>query len=115
MKKVVDTKKLLFENMEKLNPDFKLNEEDDKWIQGAVNPEHKGYCTPMTKDTCTPKRKALAQRFKKGDLSEIATPQQQQQMVGDVKAYLDNSLNNGDYNAINRIYLLMQQIQKGTQ
>ena len=40
--------------------------EDDKWIQGAVNPEHKGYCTPMSKDTCTPKRKALAKRFKKG-------------------------------------------------
>lgn len=37
-----------------------------KWIQGAVNPEHKGYCTPMTKKTCTPARKALAKRFKKG-------------------------------------------------
>lgn len=34
------------------------------WIQGAVNPKHKGYCTPMTKKTCTPKRKALALRFK---------------------------------------------------
>lgn len=43
-----------------------INEEDDKWIQKAVNPEHKGYCTPMTKDTCTPPRKALAKRFKKG-------------------------------------------------
>jgi len=40
--------------------------EDDKWIQKAVNPEHKGYCTPMTKPTCTPARKALAKRFKKG-------------------------------------------------
>jgi hypothetical protein len=38
----------------------------DKWIQKAVNPKHKGYCTPMTKKTCTPKRKALAKRFKKG-------------------------------------------------
>jgi len=77
MKKVVDTKKLLFENMKKLNPDFKekvvLREdkkevltEDKKWIQKAVNPEHKGYCTPMTKPTCTPARKALAKRFKKG-------------------------------------------------
>jgi len=65
MKKNIDTKKLLFENMGKLNPDFKLNEED-KWIQKAVDPEHKGYCTPMTKPTCTPKRKALAKRFKKG-------------------------------------------------
>jgi hypothetical protein len=71
MKKVIDPKKQLFENMAKLNPDFKqkveiLTEGDDKWIQKAVNPEHKGYCTPMTKPTCTPKRKALAKRFKKG-------------------------------------------------
>lgn len=36
------------------------------WIQGAINPKHKGYCTPMTKATCTPARKALALRFKKG-------------------------------------------------
>jgi hypothetical protein len=36
------------------------------WIQKAVNPEHKGFCTPMTKKTCTPRRKALAKRFKKG-------------------------------------------------
>lgn len=36
------------------------------WIQGAVNPKHKGYCTPMTKKTCTPHRKALAKRFKAG-------------------------------------------------
>lgn len=38
---------------------------DGKWIQKAVNPAHKGYCTPMTKSTCTPKRKALARTFKK--------------------------------------------------
>ena len=37
---------------------------DKNWIQGAVNPKHKGFCTPMTKKTCTPKRKALAIRFK---------------------------------------------------
>lgn len=36
-----------------------------KWIQKAVNPAHKGYCTPMTKKTCTPRRKALARTFKK--------------------------------------------------
>jgi hypothetical protein len=36
------------------------------WIQDAVNPSHKGYCTPMTKSTCTPRRKALAMRFKRG-------------------------------------------------
>ena len=34
-----------------------------KWIQKAINPKHKGYCTPMTKKTCTPARKALAKRF----------------------------------------------------
>jgi len=37
---------------------------DKKWIQKAINPKHKGYCTPMTKPTCTPKRKALAKTFK---------------------------------------------------
>jgi hypothetical protein len=77
MKKVIDPKKLLFENMAKLNPDFKekiviaedkkeVLTEDKDWIQKAVNPEHKGFCTPMTKPTCTPQRKALAKRFKKG-------------------------------------------------
>lgn len=39
--------------------------EDGHWIQKAVNPKHKGYCTPMTKSTCTPRRKALAKTFKK--------------------------------------------------
>lgn len=38
---------------------------DKKWIQKAINPAHKGYCTPMTKPTCTPKRKALAMTLKK--------------------------------------------------
>jgi len=38
---------------------------DKKWIQKAVNPAHKGFCSPMTKKTCTPKRKALAETFKK--------------------------------------------------
>ena len=38
---------------------------DKNWIQKAVNPKHKGFCTPMTKKTCTPKRKALAMTFKK--------------------------------------------------
>lgn len=35
------------------------------WIKSAVNPAHKGFCTPMTKATCTPKRAALARTFKK--------------------------------------------------
>lgn len=38
---------------------------DGKWIQKAINPAHKGYCTPMTKSTCTPRRKALAKTLKK--------------------------------------------------
>ena len=32
----------------------------------GINPDHKGYCTPMTKATCTPHRKALAKRLKPG-------------------------------------------------
>jgi hypothetical protein len=32
----------------------------------GINPDHKGYCTPMTKSTCTPHRKALAKRLKPG-------------------------------------------------
>ena len=44
--------------------DEMMNEDDD-WIQKAVDPEHEGDCTPMTKSTCTPARKALAKRFKK--------------------------------------------------
>jgi hypothetical protein len=38
---------------------------DKKWIQKAINPKHKGFCTPQTKKTCTPKRKALAQTLRK--------------------------------------------------
>lgn len=40
--------------------------EEKKWIQKAIDPEHEGYCTPMSKPTCTPRRKALARRFKRG-------------------------------------------------
>ena len=32
----------------------------------GINPDHKGYCTPMTKSTCTPRSKALAKRLKPG-------------------------------------------------
>jgi hypothetical protein len=43
-----------------------MKEKKDKdWIQKAVDPDHEGYCTPMTKSTCTPRRKALAKTFKK--------------------------------------------------
>jgi hypothetical protein len=37
---------------------------DKNWIQKAINPKHKGFCTPMSKPTCTPKRKALAKTLK---------------------------------------------------
>jgi len=42
-----------------------MAKKDKKWIQKAINLEHKGYCTPMTKATCTPKRKALAKTLKR--------------------------------------------------
>lgn len=35
------------------------------WIQEAVNPKHVGFCSPITKATCTPKRKAFAMTMKK--------------------------------------------------
>jgi len=35
-------------------------------LKKAINPKHKGYCTPMSKSTCTPRRKALAKRLKPG-------------------------------------------------
>jgi hypothetical protein len=50
-----------------------LVENKKDWIQKAVSPDHKGYCTPMSKKTCTPRRKALAMRFKKGDIHKANT------------------------------------------
>jgi len=44
---------------------LKEGTKDNNWIQKAVDPKHKGFCTPMTKKTCTPRRKALAKTFKK--------------------------------------------------
>lgn len=38
---------------------------ENNWIKDAINPAHKGFCTPTSKPTCTPKRKALAKTFKK--------------------------------------------------
>jgi len=35
------------------------------WLKHAVNPAHKGYCTPMTKSTCTGHRRAFALMMKK--------------------------------------------------
>ena len=36
-----------------------------KWLQSAINPKHKNFCTPMTKPTCTGRRRALALTLKK--------------------------------------------------
>ena len=49
----------------KARKEFKKGGTDKNWIQKAVDPKHKGFCTPMTKKTCTPRRKALARTFKK--------------------------------------------------
>lgn len=35
------------------------------WLKGAVNPKHKGFCTPMSKSTCTGHRRAFAETMKK--------------------------------------------------
>jgi len=46
----------------------------------GINPKHKGYCTPMSKSTCTPRRKALAKRLKPGgDLYKGKTMKKKQQ------------------------------------
>ncbi len=38
----------------------------NNWIQKATsNKAHAGYCTPTSKATCTPKRKALAMTLRK--------------------------------------------------
>ena len=44
---------------------YKKGGKTKNWIQKATNPSHEGYCTPMSKPTCTPRRKALARTFKK--------------------------------------------------
>ena len=101
-----DNKQKLFILMAKLNPNFKkrevLNEDEDKWIQKAVNPEHKGYCTPMTKPTCTPARKALAKRFKKGIDEEYnePTPEQLKDMAEKVKLAIDELVRTDDEDGI---------------
>jgi hypothetical protein len=53
---------------------------EEKFLKKAINPAHKGYCTPMSKPTCTPHRKAFARRAKAGEFSgdesieEVAPP-----------------------------------------
>ena len=49
----------------KLKAGGKVKAKGGKWIQKAINPKHKGYCTPETKATCTPRRKALAHTLRK--------------------------------------------------
>lgn len=44
------------------NPDYLKK---GGWLKGAVNPAHKGYCTPMSKSTCTGHRRAFALTMKK--------------------------------------------------
>jgi hypothetical protein len=44
--------------------------EKKKFLKKAVNPAHKGYCTPMSKPTCTPHRKAFARMAKAGKFSK---------------------------------------------
>lgn len=44
------------------NPDYLKK---GGWLKGAVNPDHKGYCTPMSKSTCTGHRRAFAETMKK--------------------------------------------------
>ena len=49
----------------KLKSGGAVKAKEGKWIQKAINPKHKGYCTPETKATCTPKRKTLAHTLRK--------------------------------------------------
>ena len=63
----LDVAALLGEMMEgevPLKEKKKKKSDDDDWIGDAVNPKHKGYCTPMTKKTCTAPRRRLAKIFK---------------------------------------------------
>ena len=121
MKRIKDSKALLFENMAKLNSDFKPKEvltEDKNWIQKAVDPEHKGYCTPMSKPTCTPKRKALAKRFKKGIEGESAVeegvnfnmlyqPSESKRKANEIKAKIDELFKDEEFDDIDTLYRLL--------
>ena len=61
-------KQIIKEELEAVLSEKKKKKKKKKkkdWIGKAIDPEHEGYCTPMTKKTCTPPRKAMAKRFKK--------------------------------------------------
>lgn len=53
--------------------DDTLMERKKKWLKGAIDPDHEGWCTPMSKPTCTGHRRALAKRFKHGDIHDDNT------------------------------------------
>lgn len=96
-----------------------LQEKDDKWIQKAVDPAHKGYCTPMTKDTCTPRRKALAKRFKAGIEDESImeaiigdNPEEYRMMVEKLKASMDNLFQEQHFDVIDTLYRLIVERRK---
>lgn len=119
MNRIRDNKALLFENMVKLNPDFKSKEiltEDKKWIQKAVDPSHKNFCSPMSKPTCTPARKALAKRFKKGIEDENVDEgmfipakniEELKKKAEEIKAEIDKFLTDEDYNDIDTLHKLI--------
>jgi len=94
--------------------DIEMNEKDNNWIQKAVDPKHKGYCTPMTKDTCTPRRKALAKRFKAGIEDENImeafigdNPEEYRIMVEKLKASMDNLFAEEHFDVIDTLYKLI--------
>jgi hypothetical protein len=91
-----------------------VNEKDDKWIQKAVDPEHKGYCTPMSKPTCTPRRKALAKRFKKGIEDESLNidafgenSPEFKEIAEKIKSVIDDLYMDGDYDILQTLYKLI--------
>ena len=98
-----------------------VNEDDDKWIQKAVDPKHKGYCTPMTKDTCTPRRKALAKRFKAGIEDESImeaivgdNPEEYRTKAERLKQTIDNLFNEEHFDIIDTLYRLIVERRKPT-
>ena len=102
-------------------PEESLDEKkDDKWIQKAVDPEHEGYCTPMTKDTCTPRRKALAKRFKAGiedesvqEAIQYPSPEEYRGKVEKRKQTIDNLFSEESYDVIDTLFRLLVARQKG--
>jgi len=93
--------------------------EDDNWIQKAVDPKHKGYCTPMTKDTCTPRRKALAKRFKAGIEDESImeaivgdNPEEYRGKAESLKQTIDKLFNDEHFDIIDTLYTLIVERHK---